>query len=61
MAEQIIQAALDEHANELADKQQGRAKEEWAGNDARMILRRRVARHLAELIRPDKPEGGDYS
>jgi hypothetical protein len=45
----------------LADKQQGRAEEEWAGNDARMILRRRVARHLAELIRPDKPEGGDYS
>jgi len=43
---------IDAFAHELAEQQWAYAEEEWTGSDARMILRRRVARHLAELIDP---------
>lgn len=43
---------VDEYAHELAEQQRAYAEEEWTGSDARMILRRRVARHLADLIDP---------
>lgn len=49
-------ALLDAYAHELAEKQRDYAEEEWPGNDARMILRRRVARHVADLIDPEKKE-----
>lgn len=43
---------IDGFTRELADRQRAHAEEEWTGSDARMILRRRVARHLADLIDP---------
>lgn len=49
----LIGDLRDEHAHELAEKQRGYAEEEWSGGDARMILRRRVARHLADLVDPN--------
>jgi len=33
---------LDAYAHELAEKQRDHAEVEWAGSDARMILRRHV-------------------
>lgn len=43
---------MNGYAHELAEQQRSYAEEEWTGSDARMILRRRVARHLADLIDP---------
>lgn len=48
-----VRKLLDEHAHELAEQQRVYAEEEWTGSDARMILRRRVAWHLANLIDPN--------
>lgn len=53
--EWVIDANLNAFAHELAEQQRDYAENEWAGDDARMILRRRVARHLADLIDPEKP------
>lgn len=50
----MARKVLDNYAHELADKQRDYAEEEWTGGDARMILRRRVAWHLADLIDPEK-------
>lgn len=47
-----IHDLIDDYAHELAEEQRAYAEEEWTGSDARMILRRRVARHLADLIDP---------
>ncbi|MFF8910537.1 hypothetical protein [Streptomyces olivaceoviridis] len=46
---------LDDLVHALAEQQRDYAENEWTGDDARMILRRRVARHLADLIDPEKP------
>lgn len=51
--EKDADAILALHAHELAEKQREYAEEEWTGSDARMTLRRRVARHLADLIDPE--------
>ena len=50
--DRIVREALAMHAHELAEQQWAFAEEEWTGSDARMILRRRIARHLADLIDP---------
>lgn len=50
----FFDAYRDEVLREAAAKQWDHAEEEWSGSDARMILRRRVTRYLADMIDPDK-------
>lgn len=49
----FLDAYRDGVAHELAEKQRDYAEEEWTSDDARMILRRRVTRLLADLIDPE--------
>jgi hypothetical protein len=53
-----VERTLKTYAHELAEKQRGYAEEEWSGGDARMILRRRIARHLTDLIDPEVSTDG---